>query len=145
MMESDDEASAHEAAKMFDGTRVAQFYDPERRVGSAFRRQVFPDAYEQAIAMLPPDHWLRDAMLENGPEYGARPEWDIYMFFKPGGEWSDSPPRPFHFVRHLGRVIETDDERLSLMWIDSYAKPPVEGDLGEQIEKAFERSQSVSR
>lgn len=135
MMESDDEASAREAAKMFDGTRVMQFYDPERLVGLVFRRQVFPDAYEQALAALPNDHWLHEAMLENGPEYGDGPEWDIYMFFGHGAEWADSPPRPVHFIRHLGRVIETDDEGLSLMWIDDYSKPPVEGVLSEEMSR----------
>jgi hypothetical protein len=141
MMESDDEASARESAKMFDGTRVTQFYDPERLVGSAFRQQVFPDAYQQALASLPDDHWMREALLDYGPDYGNRPEWDIYMFFDRNAAWGDSAPRPSHFIRHLGRVIETDKERLSLMWIDSYSNAPVEGDLREQIAKAYRKPQ----
>ena len=142
MMESDDEASAHDAAKMFNRTGVAQFYDPQLRVGSAIREQVFPDAYQQALAALPDDHWLHETMVDHGPDYGNRPEWDIYMFFGPQAEWADSPPRPIHFVRHMGRVIETDQGRLSLMWIDDYSKPPVEGELKDaiaRIKKEIER------
>jgi hypothetical protein len=133
MMELDDEASARESATIFAGTRVAQFYDPERLVGSMYRRHVFPNAYEQALTRLPEGHWLREAMLEYGPEYGDRPEWDIYMFFGRGVKWADAPPRPAHFIRHLGRVVETDDGRSSLMWIDDYSTLPVEGVLSEEI------------
>jgi hypothetical protein len=133
MMESDDEASARASAEMFDGTRTTQFYDPERLVGSAFREQVFPDAYQQALATLPEDHWLHDSLVEYGPAYGNRPEWDIYMFFDRDATWGKSAPRPFHFIRHLGRVVEKDDERLSMMWIDSYSKPPVEAELFDEI------------
>jgi hypothetical protein len=133
MMESDDEASARESAQMFKGTHVMQYYDPERLVGLVFRRDVFPDAYQQALATLPEDHWLHEAMLENGPAYGKGPEWDIYMFFAREVKWEVSPPRPVHFIRHLGRVIEADDGRLSLMWIDDYSTPPVEGVLSEEM------------
>jgi hypothetical protein len=133
MMDADDEGAAREAATIFAGSHVVHFYDPERRVGSAFRRDVFPKAYEQALATLPSDHWLHDALVEKGPAYGDRPEWDIYMFFDAGAKWIDAPPRPAHFVRHMGRIIETDDGRLSLMWIDDYGKPPVEGVLAEEI------------
>ena len=107
--------------------------NPQLRVGSAIREQVFPDAYEEALAGLPDDHWLQETMVDYGPDYGNRPEWDIYMFFGPEAEWTVSPPRPIHFVRHVGRVIETDKGRLSLMWIDDYSKPPVEGELKDAI------------
>jgi hypothetical protein len=130
MMESDSEETAREAAQMFAGTRVEQFYDPENRVGLAFRQQVFPDAHEKAIASLPPDHWLHAELVERGSDYGDRPEWDIYMFFDQGATWGDSAPRPFHFVRHLGRVGEEGE---SLMWIDDYSNPPVEGELAESL------------
>lgn len=57
------------------------------------------------------------------------------MFFEPGLVWKDAPPSPTRFVRHLGRMIEKDGERLSLMWIDGYHNPPVEGTLPAEIER----------
>lgn len=133
MMPSDNEATAHEAAAMFDSSLVEQFYDPDRLVGNAFRRQVFPDAYEKAFASLPKDHWLREEMPQLKSRYETSPEWDIYMFFGRGLEWEVAPPRPTRFVRHLGRVIEKDGEWLSLMWIDGYDHAPVEGHLPPEI------------
>ena len=133
MMPGDTEETARAAASMFDSARVTQFYDPQRLVGDVFREQVFPDAYKQGLASLPPDHWLRESMPQMKARYEAGPEWDIYMFFGPGVEWNDAPPRPTRFVRHLGRIIEKDGGRLSLMWIDGYYNPPVEGSLPTEI------------
>lgn len=133
MMTSDNEAAAHGAAAMFDSALVEQFYDPDRLVGTAFRRQVFPDAYKKAFASLPKDHWLREEMPQLKSRYETSPEWDIYMFFRPGLEWEEAAPRPTRFLRHLGRVIEKDGEWLSLMWIDDYGNPPVEGHLPPEI------------
>lgn len=135
MMTGDSEETARASATMFDSARVEQFYDPERQVGNAFRRSVFPDAYDKALSSLPSDHWLRESMPQMKARYADGPEWDIYMFFEPGLEWNDAPPRPSRFVRHLGRVIEKDDERLSLMWIDDYSNSPVEGSLPVEIDR----------
>ncbi len=136
MMSGDSEETARSAATMFDSTQVEQFYDPARRVGNDFRRRVFPDAYEKILSSLPDDHWLRESMPEMKARYASSPEWDIYMFFAPALEWKDAPPRPTHFVRHLGRIIEKDGERLSLMWVDAYDNPPVEGNLRDEIARS---------
>jgi hypothetical protein len=135
MMTGDSEETARVSATMFDSVRVEQFYDPERRVGNEFRRLVFPDAYDKALSSLPADHWLRESMPQMKARYATGPEWDIYMFFDPVNEWKEAPPRPTRFVRHVGRVIEKDDERLSLMWIDDYSNPPVEGSLPVEIDR----------
>ena len=135
MMEGDSEDAAREAAVIFEGKDVAQFYDPERKVGTAFRRRVFPDAYQKTYASLPADHWMRESMPQLKSRYESSPEWDIYMFFAPGLEWKKNPPHPTRFVRHLGRIVEKDGEMLSLMWIDDYANLPVEGHLPDEIGK----------
>ncbi len=118
---------------MFDEASVIQFYDPARRVGNAFRRDVFPDAYDKAFASLPADHWFRESMPQMKSRYEKSPEWDIYMLFDSKLVWKKVPPYPTRFVRHLGRIIETDDERLSLMWINGYENPPVEGRLPTEV------------
>jgi hypothetical protein len=133
MMPGDNEDAAREAAAMFDKANVTQFYDASRGVGNAFRHDVFPDAYEKAFASLPPDHWLRESMPQMKSRYATSPEWDIYMFFDGDAEWKRVPPHPTRFVRHLGRVIEKDDERLSIMWINGYGSPPVEGTLPSEV------------
>jgi len=134
MMASDSEDAARESARMF-GPAVVQFYDPERAVGHTFRREVFPDAYEKGYASLPPDHWLRESMSQMKSRYDNSPEWDIYLFFGPGLVWKDAPPFPTRFVRHLGRIVENDDGMLSLMWINDYSNPPVEGQLFDEVER----------
>lgn len=135
MMESDNEAAARDAERMLKGTRVTHYYDPGRRVGLAFRRDVFPDAFEHAMASLPADHWLKHEFAVRGPDYSGQPEWDIYMFFDRGVKWAATPPRPFHFIRHMGRIGENGE---SLMWIDDYAKPPVEGDLIREVGRVYQ-------
>jgi len=133
MMPGDSEEAAREATEVFDGASVIQFYDPSRRVGNAFRRDVFPDAYDKGFASLPADHWLRESMPQMKSRYETSPEWDIYMFFDSSREWKKVPPTPTRFVRHLGRIIEKGDERLSLMWINGYENPPVEGRLPTEV------------
>lgn len=133
MLETDNEDAARKTAGRFSARRVTQFFDPGMRVGERFRKQVFPDAYDQAYASLPEDHWLRESMPLLKARHAGGPEWDIYMFFEPGLKWDDAPPRPTRYVRHLGRIIIKDHERLSLMWIDAYSNPPVEGHLPVEI------------
>jgi hypothetical protein len=133
MMEGDSEEAARQAALEFGAKRAAHFYDPERLAGAAFRKDVFPDAYDQAYASLPADHWLKEEMPNLKSRYVDSPEWDIYMFFGPGVKWNATPPRPTRYVRHLGRIIKKDNEWLSLMWIDAYSNPPTEGKLPVEI------------
>ncbi len=133
MLESDSEAAAKETARMFDNTAVAQFYDPNILAGKAYRHDVFPDAYDKGVASLPNDHWLHEMIPDWGGELG--PEWDIYMFFDKKADWRETPPQPSRFVRHLGRIVEHGDEYLSLMWIDDYSNPPIEGNLYNEIRR----------
>lgn len=132
MLESDNEAAARKASS-FSAQRVKHFYDPGRQVGQRFRNQVFPNAFDEALASLPADHWMHEWMPQMKDRYAGGPEWDIYMFFAPGLKWLDTPPRPTRYVRHLGRIVERDNEMLSLMWIDAYSNPPVEGHLHAEI------------
>ncbi len=134
MMPADSEDAARKSAGMFP-PRVAQFYDPKRRAGGAYRRDVFPDAYEQIRAALPDDHWFREFLSQLKSRHEKEPEWDIYMFYAPGVTWRDEPPHPTRFVRHMGRVIEHEEEHLSLMWVDGYGTLPVEGRLPDEIER----------
>jgi hypothetical protein len=128
MMDADNEAAAREAAEMF-GADVLQFYDPGRRVGRAYREKVFPDASRQALASLPDHHWLRERYSGLGESFATRPEWDIYLFYAPAIRWEGSPPVPTHFARHIGRFgVEGGDPR-SVVWVDGYDRPPVEGAL----------------
>ncbi len=42
---------------------------------------------------------------------GAGPAWDVYMFYKPGDEWLDRPPRPSDWVHQLGDGRRADPAR----------------------------------
>jgi hypothetical protein len=133
MLENDSEAAARESAHIFDNATVGQFYDPSILAGKAYRHDVFPDAYEKGLASLPKNHWLREQLPAAGHELG--PEWDIYMFFDKKVAWKNEPPHPSRFVRHLGRIVEHGDEYLSLMWVNDYSNPPVEGHLPDEIRR----------
>jgi hypothetical protein len=130
MLPPDNEAAARQASDLLEGPGVHQFYDPDRRVGTMFRADVFPRAAEQMLKSLPPDHYLSETLSGRSND---TPEWDIYMFFPRGQEWSDTAPSPIHWIRQVARVADEQEELLSVMWRDSYSQPPIEGSLPDHL------------
>lgn len=126
MLESDSEPAARRSSGIFAGVPAQQFYDPERRSGWAYDREQFPRKWEEVEAALPPDHWLR-RKHERKPD--PAPEWDVYMLYKPGAQWSRQTPKPDAFIRHIGR----DEHGLSRYWRDRFNTPPTTGDLYEAM------------
>jgi hypothetical protein len=63
MLPSDDRAAADQAAALFAGAAVTQLWDAEQRLG-----------------------------LEVARSFGVadRPAWDVYLFYRPGAEWTDA-------------------------------------------------------
>ena len=115
------------------GPRVRQYWDPERRVGTAFRKDVFPDAVERMKRSVPREHFFAEYLDSRD---GSQPEWDIYLVFEPGTEWAGRAPLPSRWVRQTARFgSATSGSLISLMWKNDYASPPFEGILTEELRK----------
>jgi copper chaperone CopZ len=128
MLAGDDEAGARAAAARVRNARVRQYYDPGKRVGAAFRQDVFPEAVAQMRASLPPGHFLAGPFAARDP---AQPEWDIYLFFGAEAEWRARAPAPTGFVR---QVVQQGSS--SVVWRNDYARAPVEASLVEELRAA---------
>ena len=76
MMKYDDEDAALRGASKVDrDPRIRQFWDPDRRIGSAVATSL-----------------------------GGKPQrvaWDMYLFYDQGATWDDGPPAPFDWVHQL--------------------------------------------
>jgi hypothetical protein len=142
MLAPDDEAAAREAVSLFAGMSVVQFYDPERRVGEAFRKEVFPRAADEMRQSLPSGHYLEESLAGRSNEV---PEWDVYMFFTTATLWNSAAPRPIHWVRQIARVRKDEEGLISVMWKDSYALPPKEGRLADQLKEIATEIKAVRR
>jgi mercuric ion binding protein len=132
MLAGDDADEASRASASLVGPRVRQYWDPERRVGTSFRKDLFPDAASRMRASVPSGHPFAEHL---GHREDTQPEWDIYMFYDAGASWRDRAPAPTHWVRQTARLQRDGKGLISLMWIDDYAHPPVEGSLTEQLRR----------
>ena len=70
----DSKQNAKKAAVMFTDYRVSHFYDDDQIVGKEIANRIGWDGH---VA------------------------WDIYLFYKPGVEWDEAPPRPIHWMHQL--------------------------------------------
>ena len=132
MLAGDDADEASRASAGLVGPRVRQYWDPERRVGTSFRKDLFADAASRMRASVPAGHPFAEHL---GHREDTQPEWDIYMFYDAGTSWGDRAPAPANWVRQTARLQRDGKGLISLMWIDDYAHPPVEGSLTEQLRR----------
>lgn len=122
MLGSDNEAAAKRSSRMYQDSRVHQYYDPDRSAGWAYTNDVFPDMSEKMQAALPADHVLR---TEGGPP-GKGAAWDIYMLYEPGIEWTDAVPEPTSWVMQT-------IPGYTLIWKNDFGKPPFRSELVDEI------------
>ncbi len=129
MLESDNEAAAREMSKMFTDPRVHQFWDPDRRSGTAYSKDVYPNYVRDMIASLPPDDWLAKMMKDRGerPPENA-PLWDVAFFYKAGPTWQDRPPIPVSFIKQLAFYGGQTNGKSGRFCRDDFTKPPFDTD-----------------
>ena len=137
MLAADDAAAASRASATLAAPRVRQFWDPARLVGTSFRKDVFPDAASRMRSSVPADHPMAEHLAHRED---AQPEWDIYMFYDAGEQWGHGAPAPASWVRQTARMQRDGEGLVSLMWIDDYARPPVEGSLVEYLRRPGAKS-----
>ncbi len=86
MLENDYEATAQQAAARFArDARVRHFHDPRRLAGRAIAASL--GAPEDQVA------------------------WDIYLFYRPGSQWTKGPPTPAHWAHQLADSSWADPGR----------------------------------
>ncbi len=134
MLGGDSASAAATSSAIVTAPQVHQYWDPERRVGTALRKDVFPDAVERMKRSVPKDHFIAEHLRQRD---GGQPEWDIYLLFPPGSDWKASPPAPSSWVRQVVLFNEPSPvmERQSLLWRNDYAQAPIEGSLVEELRK----------
>jgi copper chaperone CopZ len=132
MLDGDDAEAASRASAGLAAPQVRQFWDPQRRVGTSYRKDLFPDSASRMRSSVPADHPFAEHL---GHGEDTQPEWDIYMFYDAGAQWAGRAPAPAYWVRQTARM-QRDGHLISLMWIDDYGRPPVEGSLTEQLRRA---------
>jgi len=133
MLEGDGSGPASASSAIVAAPHVRQYWDPDRRVGTALRKDVFPDALERMKRSIPKEHFLEPYIAKRD---GTQPEWDIYLFFEPAIEWTDRAPVPSRWVRQTA-LFPSDQggEPTSVLWVNDYASKPVEGSLTEHLRR----------
>lgn len=133
MLGGDGGSAAASSSGIVSAPHVRQYWDPDRRVGTSFRKDLFSDAIARMKGSVPKGHFFADYLNQRD---GSQPEWDIYLFFEPGTEWTERAPAPSRWVRQTARFASGESGGLtSLMWRNDYASPPVEGSLTEELRK----------
>ena len=132
MLGSDGAAAASASAPALAASQVHQYWDPQRRVGTALRRGVFPDAAERMKRSVPKGHFMAEQVCQRD---ATQPEWDIYLLYDAGTEWKGSMPAPARWVRQVALYSKpaAGDGGQSLMWKNDYAAAPVEGSLVDEL------------
>ena len=94
MLPGDSQITAREKALMFKDTGVRQFWDPNQLCGKA---------------------------IAEAFGYKGRVAWDMYLFYEPGSQWYELPPRPAGWMHQIseswadpGRFYTGDDLRRKL-------------------------------
>jgi copper chaperone CopZ len=134
MLGTDGAAPASTSSATLAAPQVRQYWDPSRRVGASLRKDIFPDAVERMQRRsLPKEHFFEQYLVDRDKN---QPEWDIYLFFEPGTEWTDRAPMPSGWVRQTALFQKGESGTLtSLLWTNDYGNAPVEGSLTEQLER----------
>jgi copper chaperone CopZ len=142
MLAADGGAEASAGARSLTAPGVRQYWDPSRRVGTSLRRDIFPRAVEEMKRSLPKEHYFDQYLVDRD---AAQPEWDIYLLFAPGVEWTDRMPAPARWVRQTALFAKGEGGAMtSLLWANNYAAAPVEGDLREHLRALVDRSSAIS-
>ena len=140
MLPSDNEAAARESSLIFDDPRVRQFWDPNRRSGTAYSRDTFPNMLRDAAASIPDDMTMLQGLKDRAkapPE--SVPLWDVAFLYNKGATWQDQPPQPDHWTKQVLYYGERDDGVTGVFWRNDFARPPVESDWFEELTRGMKK------
>ncbi len=140
MLESDNEAEARNAAKRFHIPGARHFYDDRKEVGGRIMVEQFPTAMQDALAILPKEHPMRELVEERAklkPE--ETPIWDSVLIYPPGSQWQAQSPKPVWWTKQTWYSgEEKPGEVTAAFWKESTHKAPVNSDWYLEAREAFQ-------
>ncbi len=141
MIPTDNEAAAHKASTMYRDSRLRQYYDPERRTGIAFSKDVKPDQFRELVESLADDDPLEQHIKEwFSLPAEKRPVWDVVYFFPPGAKWTNSVPKSTMWMKRMAFFGDPDgDEPSGLFFHHDSKRPPSESDWFVEVRQAMAR------
>ena len=143
MLGSDNKAAAVEISSMFDDRRVRQYWDPNRRVGIAYARNLYPsylkNVHKGMKAVLPADHMavnMLQSRVDAPPE--KAPLWDVAFTYNQGSTWGEIPPKPLGMVKQIMFYGGVDDGPTGMFFTD-FGKQPFDTDWIIELAKGMEK------
>ncbi|HKQ50279.1 MAG TPA: hypothetical protein VJZ71_19555 [Phycisphaerae bacterium] len=140
MVETDNAKAAREAARMFRDERVTQFYDPQRLLGLAFPRDVFPNCIHDALRATPPEHPFHadlQAWAESPPDQQVM--WDAVLFYDRNGEWGERPPKPRRWSKQVAFFENAGPGEPTATFFHNDCKaPPVDSDWHIEVRNGLQ-------
>ena len=134
MVDTDNERAAQQMSGMFGDTRVRQFWDPDRRCGTAYTQHVFPRWARQAFSDVPEEDVSSRSMYAHSEEPLEQwPAWDIVMFYGRGVEWTDIPPAPVHWACQHSFHGKRPDGTSGLFWRNEFRAKPFASDWVAEV------------
>jgi len=138
MVPGDDEPAARTTGRMFAGLDVRQYYDGGRVVGSAFRRDVFPNCASDALSVMPEEHPLYAQLREWAtPPRAEGPLWDAVLFYPPGVEWGDQTPVPRFWSKQVAYLGENAGGVTGVFFRNDCKAAPVDSDWHREVREAM--------
>lgn len=137
MVPGDDEQSARSTGMMYAGHGVRQYYDAERKIGTAYHRDVFPDCISEALSVMPKDHPLFPTLRDWAELPADRPLWDAVLFYQPGVEWIDVAPRPTGWSKQVGFVGPDSGDVTGIFFRNDCSEPTVDSDWFREVRQAM--------
>jgi len=83
ILDKDTFDAAIPSVKFLNDNRIQHFYDKNNTVGR---------------------------MIGNSVNWAGNVAWDIYLFYKPFDEWTDTPPKPLYWMHQLTDDWATKDK-----------------------------------
>lgn len=138
MLPGDDEDVARSSATLYAGDEVHQYYDPERLVGFAYRRDVFAECLAEEFAVTPRAHPLYETLRErSSPNAQQRPLWDAVLFYPPGVEWAEHAPVPTRWSKQVGFLGAEAGQVTGIFFHNDCNEPPANSDWHDELRKAM--------
>lgn len=137
MVPGDDEQAARSSGRMYSGHRVYQFYDGDRAVGVALRRDIFADCAREALSVMPrEDPLYEDLSAWASSPHSEGPLWDVVLFYPPGVEWTERIPQPAAWSKQVGFRIG-EGGTTGVFFRDNCRQPPAESDWHTEVRNAM--------
>lgn len=138
MVPGDSKRAARSTGAMYAGYQVRQYYDPDRTVGLAYHREVFPNCLRDALSVMPKDHSLYGELSGwAASSRGDGPLWDAVLVYPSGAEWNESIPRPTSWSKQAAFFGISAGEITAVFFRNDCMQPPTESDWHIEVKTAM--------